>query len=87
MLAVPCKLDYLIKYLGEHMLHMNSKKSTLIRIGTVVFIVSAIGILIILGLIATFAIIFNPLLLVILAIVIVLLYFVNKREQSVEITS
>ncbi|RPI83888.1 MAG: hypothetical protein EHM34_04560 [Nitrosopumilales archaeon] len=65
---------------------MNSKKSTLIGIGTAAFTISAIGILIILGLIATFATIFYPLL-VILAIVIVLLYFVNKRKQSVEITS
>ncbi|HET6717313.1 MAG: hypothetical protein ACM3ZS_04440 [Nitrososphaerota archaeon] len=39
---------------------MNSKNSSLIGIGTVAFIVSVIGILIILGLFATFAIIFNP---------------------------
>ncbi len=81
MLAVTCKSDHLIKYLRENMLHMSSKKTSLIGIGTIAFIVSAIGILIILGLIATFAIIFNPFVLVILAMVIVLLYFVNKREK------
>ena len=87
MLAVRCKSDHLIKYLGEGILHMNSKKSSIIGIGTVTFLVSAIGILIILGLNATYAIIFNPFVLVMLAIVIVLLYFVNKREQLFEIRS
>ena len=87
MLAVRCKSDHLIKYLGEGIVHMNSKKSSIIGIGTVAFIVSVIGILIILGLFATFAIIFNPFVLVVSALVIVLLYFVNKREQLFEIRS